>query len=79
MADLIPIQITGLPPIDSVTSATEFPADKGGGMKGATAAQILAFLLSADWSTLPTSDPGGGKLWLNGSGVAGQGVLQVGP
>ncbi len=36
---------------------------------GVTAAQILAL----DFSSAPTADPGGGKLWLNG------GVLQVGP
>lgn len=35
---------------------------------------LLATLLATlDLSGLPTSDPGGGKLWLNG------GLLQVGP
>lgn len=44
-----------------------------------TMEEIAAFVLSGanianiNLSGLPTSDPGGGKLWLNG------GVLQVGP
>jgi hypothetical protein len=44
-------------------------ATGGGGGSPVTAAAILAL----DFSGAPTSDPGGGKLWLNG------GVLQVGP
>lgn len=39
---------------------------------GINAAWLAPLLAAADLSGLPTSDPGGGKLWLNG------GVLQVG-
>lgn len=37
-----------------------------------TPSQLATILAQADLSGLPTSNPGGGKLWLNG------GVLQVG-
>jgi hypothetical protein len=42
------------------------------------AAVTPAVLALLDFSTLPTSDPGSGKLWINGGGGAA-GALWVGP
>lgn len=60
--------------INLLTGAMWYMGTVGGGWTAVasgnvTAAQILAL----DFSGAPTSDPGGGKLWLNG------GVPQVGP
>lgn len=41
-------------------------------LNASSAATLAAILAETNISGLPTSDPGGGKLWLNG------GVLQVG-
>lgn len=45
-------------------ATTQEIANLGAG--NVTAAQILAL----DFSAIPTSDPGGGKLWLNGNVVS---------
>jgi hypothetical protein len=42
------------------------------------AAVTPAVIAALDFSTLPTSDPGSGKLWINGNGAA-NGPLWVGP
>ncbi len=44
-------------------------------LSGAITAAVLAAL---DLSTLPTTDPGGGKPWINGNGAA-NGPLWIGP
>jgi hypothetical protein len=58
--------------IPSNTGAFHVPAS------AIVAALTPAVLALLDFSTLSTTDPGGGKLWINGNGAA-NGPLWVGP
>lgn len=58
------------------TNCKLYAASTGGGGSPVTVADIEGL----DFSVLPTSDPGGGKLWLNGGGGSpASGAVWVGP
>jgi hypothetical protein len=70
--------LTGTEPVYVVQGGDKRTTTAAIGALALTPALLAAALATLDLSTLPTTDPGGGKLWLNGGGVAGRGVLQVG-
>lgn len=66
---LFPVAISGnLNPLNVSGSSMQTAI-----VAAAVAAITPAQIATLDFSTLPATDPGGGRLWLNG------GVLQVGP
>jgi len=70
---IIPVAIAGNTQALNISVA----ALQAGILAALTPAMIATLLTSANLSALPSSDPGGGKPWLNGS-VSGKGVVQVG-
>ena len=64
--------VPGPPGADSMVPGPPGADSTVPGPPGSDATVTTVAIAALDFSTLPTSNPGGGKLWLNG------GVLQVG-